>query len=87
MSLRRGAGLPVPHRRHIATPGLDHEIVTAGHGKPLAGWQNVVFEVAGARHPQCAFAGHQPGRPWGQPTLRIAHQYLFHGKLLFIANP
>jgi hypothetical protein len=86
MSRQCGAGLPVPHRGRIAAPGLDHEVVAAGHGQPLAGRQDMVLEVAAAGHPQRAFAGHHPGWARGQPALHIAHQYLFHARLLFLPN-
>jgi hypothetical protein len=65
-------------------PGLENQIVAAGHGQALAAPQHMVLGVAAAGHPECAVAGLQPGRLWSQPALRIVHQYLFHDKLPFV---
>jgi len=64
-------------------PGLQHQVVAAGHRHTLAAGQQVVIEVAAAGHPQGPFAGQQPSPLRGHPALRVVHQYLFHDKLLF----
>jgi hypothetical protein len=62
-------------------PRLQHEVVAAGDRDALATRQHMVVGVAAARDPEGAFAGHQPSGLRGPPTLRIAHQSLFHDKL------